>query len=258
MGPRLYHSGRTDATLAGISGKSPRRMRSRVLVVVPAFNEAGNVGRLVAEVRALPERVDVVVIDDGSLDGTVPAASAAGARVIRLPFNCGIGAAVQTGIRFALDEGYTFAARLDGDGQHDPRALAPLLRPLEAGTADFVIGSRYLERHGFQSSAARRLGSRWFSALLRVLCGQRISDPTSGLWAANRRAAAVLASEYASDYPEVDAILHLARRRCVVAEVPVAMRARQAGRSSIDGPRALYYMLKVTVALATGRLQTRT
>jgi glycosyltransferase involved in cell wall biosynthesis len=230
-------------------------MTSRVLIVVPAFNEAGNVGRLLEEVRALPERVDVVVVDDGSLDGTGPAALNAGARVLRLPFNCGIGAAVQTGLRLALEDGYTYAVRLDGDGQHDPRTLPALLAPLEAGRADFVIGSRYIERHGFQSSPVRRLGSRWFSTLLRVLCGQSVSDPTSGLWAANRRAAEALAVEYASDYPEVDAILHLARDGCVIAEVPAAMRARGAGRSSIDGPRALYYMLKVTIALAIGRLQ---
>jgi len=230
-------------------------MGPRTLVVVPAFNEAGNVGRLLAEIRALPDRLDVVVVDDGSPDGTAGAAAAGGARVLRLPFNCGIGAAVQTGLRLALEEGYEFAARLDGDGQHDPRALAALLAPLEAGRADFVIGSRYLERQGFQSSAARRAGSRWFSVLLRLACGQHVSDPTSGLWTANRRAAAVLAAHSASDYPEVDAVLHLARQGCVITEVPVAMRARGAGRSSIDTPRALYYVLKVTIALAAGRLR---
>ena len=230
-------------------------MGPRTLVVVPAFNEAGNVGRLLAEIRALPDRLDVVVVDDGSPDGTAGAAAAGGARVLRLPFNCGIGAAVQTGLRLALEEGYEFAARLDGDGQHDPRALAALLAPLQAGRADFVIGSRYLERQGFQSSAPRRVGSRWFSVLLRLACGQHVSDPTSGLWAANRPAAAVLAAQYASDYPEVDAVLHLARQGCVISEVPVTMRARGAGRSSIDAPRALYYVLKVTIALAAGRLR---
>ena len=230
-------------------------MRPRALVVVPAFNEAGNVERVLSEIRGLKDAPDVVVVDDGSLDGTASAAAEGGARVVRLPFNCGIGAAVQTGLRLALEEGYEFAARLDGDGQHDPRALCGLLAPLEAGRADFVIGSRYLEREGFQSSAPRRLGSHWFSALLRLVCGQRISDPTSGLWAANRRATAVLAAEYASDYPEVDAVLHLVRQGCVITEVPVTMRARRAGRSTIDAPRAVYYMLKVTIALAAGRLR---
>jgi glycosyltransferase involved in cell wall biosynthesis len=230
-------------------------MRSRVLVVVPALNEASNLRPLLGELRALREQVDAVVVDDGSRDGTTGVATGAGARVLRLPFNCGIGAAVQTGLRLALEEGYPFVVRVDGDGQHDPRDLPALLAPVEAGTADFVIGSRYLEPHGFQSSAPRRLGSRWFTVLLRLLCGQTVSDPTSGFWAANRRAAVALAAEYASDYPEVDAILRLVRSGCAIAEVPVAMRARAAGRSSIDAPRALYYMLKVTVALATGRLQ---
>jgi len=238
-------------------GEAPAEPRPRTLVIVPAFNEAGNVGRVVSEARAMAEAADVLVIDDGSSDGTADEARAAGARVVRLPFNCGIGAAVQTGLRFALEEGYTFAVRLDGDGQHDPRALAALLAPLEVARADFVIGSRYLERQGFQSSPARRLGSRWFSVLLRLACGQHVSDPTSGLWAAERRAAALLAAEYASDYPEVDAVVRLAAHGCVIAEVPVTMRARSTGRSSIDAPRALYYMLKVTIALAVGRFRPR-
>jgi glycosyltransferase involved in cell wall biosynthesis len=230
-------------------------MKAETLVVVPAFNEAGNVGRLLAELRELPGSLDVVVVDDGSLDDTARVAAEAHARVLRLPFNCGIGAAVQTGLRLAVGDGYAFAARLDGDGQHDPHALPGLLSPLAARRADFVLGSRYIERQGFQSSAVRRAGSRWFSALLRLACGLSVSDPTSGLWAANRRAMEILATEYASDYPEVDAVVHLARHRCVLAEVPVVMRARHAGRSSIDAPRALYYMLKVTIALAAGRLR---
>jgi len=233
---------------------SPRAASPRTLVVVPAFNEAASVGRVVAEARALPQAPDVVVIDDGSSDGTgdgVPA------RVVRLPFNCGIGAAVQTGIRLALDDGYDFVARLDGDGQHDARVLPALLALLHAGQADFVVGSRYVEREGFQSSRPRRLGSRWFRLLLRLACGQQVSDPTSGLWAANRRAAALLAAEYASDYPEVDALVLLARSGCRIVEVPTVMRERTAGTSSINAPRALYYMLKVTVALGVGRLRPR-
>ena len=230
---------------------------ARVLLVVPAWNEAGGVGRVVAEARALAERPDVLVIDDGSRDATAAVAAAAGARVVRMPFNCGIGAAVQTGLRFGLERGYAVIARFDGDGQHDPRALAALLAPLAAGTADFVLGSRYLTGEGFQSGAARRVGIRWFSALLRFACGLHVTDPTSGCWAANRRAAEVLAIEYASDYPEVDSIVHLAKRGCRIAEVPVAMREREAGVSSIAGLRALYYMLKVTLALLVGQLRGR-
>ena len=234
--------------------ESPRTAPRRTLVVVPAFNEAASVGRVVAEACALPQAPDIVVIDDGSSDGTgdgVPA------RVVRLPFNCGIGAAVQTGIRLALDDGYDFVARLDGDGQHDARVLPALLALLQSGQADFVVGSRYVEREGFQSSMLRRLGSRWFRVLLRLACGQQVSDPTSGLWAANRRAAALLAADYASDYPEVDALVLLARSGCRIVEVPTVMRERTTGTSSINAPRALYYMLKVTVALGIGSLRSR-
>ena len=231
---------------------SEGRPAPRILVVVPAFNEVANVGRVVSEARALSQAPDVVVIDDGSTDGTADAVGA-GTRVVRLPFNCGIGAAVQTGVRLAVRDGYDVVARLDGDGQHDARSLPTLLAELPG--ADFVVGSRYLTGAGFQSSLPRRLGSRWFSLLLRVMCGQTVTDPTSGLWAANARAAALLGAEYASDYPEVDALVHLLRAGCRVREVPVTMRARSAGSSSIDAPRALYYMLKVTVALGVGRLR---
>jgi glycosyltransferase involved in cell wall biosynthesis len=234
--------------------ESPRGASRRTLVVVPAFNEAVTVGRVVTDARALPQAPDVVVIDDGSSDGT---GQGVAARVVHLPFNCGIGAAVQTGLRLALDDGYDLVARLDGDGQHDARVLPALLAVLESGQADFVVGSRYVDREGFQSSLLRRLGSRWFRVLLRLACGQQVSDPTSGLWAANRRAAALLAADYASDYPEVDALVLLARSGCRIVEVPTVMRERTAGTSSINGPRALYYMLKVTVALGVGSLRPR-
>jgi len=234
--------------------ESPRGAPQRTLVVVPAFNEAATVGRVVAEARALPQAPDVVVVDDGSSDGT---GTGVDARIVRLPFNCGIGAAVQTGLRLALADGYDLVARLDGDGQHDARVLPALLAVLETGQADFVVGSRYVDREGFQSSMLRRIGSRWFRVLLRLACGQQVSDPTSGLWAANRRAAALLAVDYASDYPEVDALVLLARSGCRIVEVPTVMRERTAGTSSINAPRALYYMLKVTVALGVGSLRPR-
>jgi glycosyltransferase involved in cell wall biosynthesis len=232
-------------------------MTSRVLAVLPAYNESGNVPRVVAELRALPVPPDVLVVDDGSTDDTARVAEGAGARVLRMPYNAGIGATVQAGVAWGIERGYDVIARFDGDGQHDPRSLSVLVAPIEGDRADFVLGSRYLTGEGFQSTWARRLGSRWFAFLLRALSGLRITDPTSGCWVANRRAAKVLARDYSSDYPEVDSLVRLARDGCRVREESIVMRAREAGRSSIDFLAAPYYMFKVTVALVIGRVEQR-
>ena len=230
---------------------------ARRLAVVPALNESGSIEGVIAEVLALETPPDVLVIDDGSSDDTAQVSERAGARVLRLPFNCGIGATVQAGIAWGLERRYDVIVRLDGDGQHDARGLVSLLQPIDDGEADFVLGSRYLDRSGFQSTWARRLGSRWFAFLLRTLCGLWITDPTSGCWAANRRAAAVLEAEYASDYPEVDSLVRLKRAGCRVAERPIQMRARARGHSSIDALRAVYYMIKVSIALVMGKVEQR-
>jgi len=227
-----------------------------VLVVVPAYNEVGNVGRVVEETRACREPFAILVVDDGSVDGTGAAAVAAGARVLRLPFNCGIGASVQAGLRLGVEGGYRIIARIDGDGQHDPAVLPDLLAPIRDGRADFVIGSRYLNGEGFQSTSARRMGIRWFTTLLQAVCGIRVSDPTSGCWAANERAAALLAEEYSSDYPEVDALVRLARSGCAICDVPTRMRERPSGSSSIGRLDGFYYMAKVTIALLIARIRS--
>jgi glycosyltransferase involved in cell wall biosynthesis len=224
------------------------------LAVVPAWNEEANIGKVVGELRALPHPPDVLVVDDGSSDATAQIAARAGARVLRLPYNCGIGATVQAGIAWGLERHYSAMIRLDGDGQHDPAAVAVLLSAVEAEEADFVLGSRYLERTGFQSTWVRRLGSRWFSLLLRSVCGLRITDPTSGCWAGNARALSVLRAEYSSDYPEVDSLVRLHRAGCRIRERPIRMHPRGGGRSSIDAFGAIYYMLKVTIALLMGRV----
>jgi glycosyltransferase involved in cell wall biosynthesis len=231
---------------------------SALAVVVPAFDEAESVAEVVRGIRAAVADAQVIVVDDGSRDDTARVAREAGARVLRLPFNCGIGAAVQAGLRLALAGDAQLFARLDGDAQHDPADLPRLVaRCAGDPDCDFALGSRFLESGGFKTSWARRLGSRWFAGLLRRLCGVRVSDPTSGFWVADRAAASVLCACYASDYPEVDALVHLARRGLRIVEEPVRMRARSAGRSSIDAPAALYYMIKVTVALAMVRLGSR-
>jgi glycosyltransferase involved in cell wall biosynthesis len=229
-----------------------------MLVIVPALNEEASIRAVVADLLAMPAALDVLVIDDGSSDATSPIASTAGAQVLRLPFNCGIGASVQVGIEFGLRRGYRLFARIDGDGQHDPRTLEELRRPLDAGEADFVVGSRYLEPTGDQSTWARRLGSRWFGWMLYTVGGLKISDPTSGLWMANRRAAHVLFAEHASDYPEVDSLVRLKQAGCVIQERAIAMRPRSGGHSSIGGVRIPYYMLKVTLAVIIGRARPST
>ncbi len=223
--------------------------------IIPAFNEASNIQAVILELGKLQNPPDVIVIDDGSLDQTAELARSAGACVVRLPFNSGIGAAVQTGLRLALDRGYESIVRIDGDAQHDARDLPRLLERLKNEQADFVLGSRYLEKQGFQATILHRLGIRWFCLLLRLVSGLRVTDPTSGFWAANRRAAELLLADYSSDYPEVDSLVHLSQSGCTVEEVAVAMRPRVAGRSSIKGARMLYYMIKVTIALLVGRLR---
>ncbi len=238
-------------------GLGPASTHEPLLAIILAFNEAGNVGRVVTETLSLATPVDVLVIDDGSTDETADVAERAGATVISLPFNCGIGAGAQVGLRFGLNEGYSLIVRLDGDGQHDPRAVASLSSRIASSGADFVLGTRFLERRGYQSTSIRRLGARWFSYLLRMVCGLRITDPTSGLWVANRRAASVLAEQYSADYPEVDSLVRLQRSGCVIAECPVEMRPRLTGSSSISLLNGLYYMCKVTIALLVGRVQPR-
>src|SRR2546425_13155719 len=199
----------------------------------------------------------VVVVDDGSIDRTAELAAGAGAEVLRLPFSCGIGSAVQLGLRFAVAHGAERVVRLDGDGQHDPADAARLLAAVADG-ADYALGSRC--RGGtpasWRPSLVRRLGIRWFAAALRLAGARGVTDPTSGFFAASDRAARFLAEHYASDYPEVDAVVRLARRGFRLVEVPVAMRERGGGVSSIGALGAVAYLVKVTVAILLGRFDT--
>ena len=222
----------------------------RRIAIVPARNEEGAVGAVVGEIKAFDPGLDVVVIDDGSTDATAAVAAAAGAFVVRLPFNLGIGAAVQTGFMFALDRGYELAVRLDGDGQHDPQELPKLLEVLDRGEADIVTGSRFVEGNGaYRPPLARRIGITWFARLVSALTRQRVTDTTSGFQALNRTGIALFARDYPADYPEVEATLLVLRHRLRLAEVPVQMRDREHGRSSITFLRSVYYMFKVTLAL---------
>jgi hypothetical protein len=225
-------------------------MTSRILAVVPAYNEEAAIAGVVAGIRAVVPAADVVVVDDASTDATAAAAASAGAVVLRLPYNLGIGGAVQTGFRYARDRGYETAVRLDGDGQHDPAELPRLLAALEAEAVDIVTGSRFVDGSGdYRPPLARRIGITWFAWLVSRLTRRRVTDTTSGFQALNRRGIELFAEDYPSDYPEVEASLLVARRRLRLAEVQVRMLEREHGRSSITFVRSVYYMLKVTLAL---------
>lgn len=230
----------------------------KILVIVPAFNECGNIQRTVEEVFRQRQDVDVVVIDDGSSDLTVQEARQTTAAVISLPFNLGIGGAVQTGFQFAHSRGYEFAIQVDGDGQHDPQFISAILEPLVSGQSDIVVGSRFVPPFlGYQSSFVRRIGIHFFARLIRGLTGYHITDPTSGFRAFNRKAIQAFAEEYPQDFPEPESIVIAKRWGMRVTEVPVSMRKRFSGLSSIRYLRTLYYMLKVTFAILLDMLKQR-
>jgi glycosyltransferase involved in cell wall biosynthesis len=228
----------------------------RTVAIVPAHNEAGAIRRVVDEIRAFDPSIDVVVVDDASTDETAFIAEGCGATVLRLLFNVGIGGAVQTGFRFALQEGYETAARLDGDGQHDASELGKLLEPIVRGDADLVIGSRFVDPGGsYRPPLARRIGIRLFARLVSILGGQRVTDTTSGFLALDRVGIELFAAEYPHDYPEVEATLIAVRSGLRLSQVQVEMRERETGSSSITFIRSLYYMVKVSLALFVASLR---
>lgn len=227
------------------------------LAVVPAYNEGGAVANVV---RALHERApqfDVVVIDDGSTDDTSARAREAGAKVVTMPYNLGIGGAVQTGFVYARENGYQFMAQVDGDGQHEPAELDRLIATMDADPAlDVVCGSRFCgPETSYTAPISRRTGIHLFAFTLSKILGQRITDPTSGFRLYNRRAINLFAHDYPHDYPEVEAVLMLHAHRLRLAEVPVQMYARGSGSSSITALRSAYYMIKVSLALLVGLLR---
>jgi glycosyltransferase involved in cell wall biosynthesis len=229
---------------------SDERLRGlRRVAIVPAYNEEASVARVVDELRAFDPGLEVVVIDDGSTDRTCEVARGRGARVVRLPFNLGIGGAVQTGFRYAWEHGFDLAVRVDGDGQHDASELGAVLEPVLAGEADIAVGSRFTGREGYRSSRSRRVGIRLLAAVVSSLTGQRVTDPTSGFQAANRLGIRLFAADYPHDYPEAEATVMVFKHRLRLREVPVSMRARETGRSSITAVRSVYYMIKVLLAI---------
>ncbi len=221
----------------------------KILAIVPAFNECGNIGRTVREIRKAAPGVDILVIDDGSADTTAEEAREAGGMVVSLPFNLGIGAAVQTGFQYAQKHQYDIAVQIDGDGQHDPAFLEKIVGPLRLDGADMVVGSRFLEKIGFQSSFSRRMGINFFVHLIKVLTGVKVNDPTSGFRAYNKKMIALFSEYYPHDFPEPEAIVVAQQAGARIVELPVVMRPREAGSSSIRYFKTLYYMVKVTLAI---------
>ena len=227
----------------------------KVLVIIPAYNESESILATVRDVERYG--YDYVVINDGSKDNTLAICHEHSLNVVDLPQNLGIGGAVQCGHLYARQHGYDIDIQVDGDGQHDPRYI-PLLVQSIANGADLAIGSRFLERtDGFQSTLMRRVGITWLSACLRVLTGKRVTDPTSGFRASGKRAIALFCDDYPTDYPEPESIAVVLRNGFKVSEVPVIMKERQGGSSSIAGLSTVYYMIKVTLAIVVASLGRR-
>ena len=224
----------------------------RRIAIVPAYNEERNIARVVEELRVFDPGIDIVVVSDGSVDRTAENAEAAGARVLRLPYNLGIGGAVQTGFKYAWEQGYDLAVRCDGDGQHVPGELPKVIRPVEAAEADIAVGSRFVSSDGYRSSASRRVGIRLLATVVSAIARQRVTDTTSGFQALNRRAVELFAQDYPHDYPEVEGMVMTIKHKLRLVEVPVQMREREHGRSSITAFRSVYYMAKVLTALFVG------
>ncbi len=231
----------------------------RSLAVVPAYNEAGSIAGVVASLREQAPSFDVIVIDDGSTDATAQRAREAGAPVVRLPFNLGIGGAVQTGFVYAFERGYQFMVQVDGDGQHDAGELSRLVEAMrDRPDLDMVCGSRFLSgERAYRAPISRRTGIHLFAFALSKILRQRVTDPTSGFRLYNRRAIGLFARDYPHDYPEVEAVLMLHANRLRMAEVPVRMHLRGSGRSSITPTRSAYYMIKVSLALLVGLMRRR-
>lgn len=224
------------------------------LIIIPAFNEADNIESLISEIARLDYACDYVIIDDGSLDDTRVICNRNNLTYIHLPINSGIGVAVQTGYKYAFENGYDIAIQIDGDGQHGVEYLQKVVAPIEKGEYDIAIGSRFLEKKGFQSSFSRRVGIVFLSNLIWICTGVKVRDVTSGFRAVNKKFIDVYARDYSSDYPEPEAIVTAVMCRGKIKEIPVEMRERQSGSSSINMWRAFYYMIKVTLAILVKRI----
>ena len=219
------------------------------LVVIPAYNESENIVNTVKDILDNAPDYDYVVINDCSTDNTLEVLKSNNINYLNLPINLGIGGAVQTGYKYALENDYDYVVQFDGDGQHDAKSLKTMEKELENESADMVIGSRFINNQGFQSSRMRRIGIAFFTVLIKWLTRQKITDPTSGLRMINHKVLALFAADYPSDYPEPETAVSVLKKGYRVKEVPVIMRERQGGESSINFWKSGWYMIKVTLAI---------
>ncbi|ABN54294.1 MAG TPA: glycosyltransferase family 2 protein [Hungateiclostridium thermocellum] len=228
----------------------------KILVIIPAYNEEATIKNVIQRIKLKMPQADILVVNDGSKDNTSRKAKTAGAKVIDLPYNLGIGGAMQTGYLYAKENGYDIAVQVDGDGQHDPSYIKELIEPIINNSADVVVGSRYISKTNYKSSVFRRMGMIFFSFLVSTLTNQKFKDTTSGFRAVNKEVINYFSNHYPVDYPEVDVLIRLKKRNFRIAELPVEMYKRQGGKSSITTFRSLYYMLKVSLAIIIGTLRS--
>lgn len=225
------------------------------LVIIPAFNEEGNLKKTINDIKQNAPDFDYVIINDCSTDDTLEVCRRAGFSYLNLPVNLGIGGAVQTGYRYAYYHGYDVAVQFDGDGQHSAKYLESMVQLLKESESDMVIGSRFIEKEGFQSSALRRVGIKYFTLLIKILTGKTITDPTSGMRLINRELLKKFTEDYPKDYPEPESVVTILSEGHKVTEMPVVMNEREEGVSSISLRKSVYYMIKVSFAILIARMK---
>ena len=229
----------------------------KVLIIIPAYNEQDNLENVINNLQTTVPEMDYLIVNDCSKDNTALLCKEKGYNFVSLPINLGIGGGVQTGYKYALENGYDIAVQHDGDGQHDPAYLKNVIAPIIDGKADITIGSRFLEKEGFQSSSTRRMGIKILSTLIQICCGTKVKDVTSGFRAVNKEYIKFYAEDYPSDYPEPEAIVTASLNGARIQEIPVIMKERENGVSSINLKKSIYYMIKVSIAIVICRLTNR-
>ena len=221
----------------------------KTLIIIPAYNEEKCIKKVVDNVMEVNNNVDVLVVNDGSKDDTLIEAKKTKAKVLNLPFNLGIGGAVQAGYLYAYKNNYDVAIQLDGDGQHNPKYLEELVNIIKENKAEMVIGSRFIEETGYNQTFARMFGIRIIRVIMKIFTGKKIFDPTSGYRAVNKRIIKKFSENYPYDYPEPDTNMRLLKEKVQIMEIPVEMHNRETGKSSITPLKSIYYMIKVTLAM---------